>query len=91
MSDLERPKREESKRGGGNGYLYLALGVGFVVAAIMVIATAGVPAAGVGFVIPAAIFLGLALKDFQKQRHVLPQPANKERELFQRSRPTAAA
>ena len=32
--------------------------------------------------IPAAIFLGLALKDFQKQRHVLPQPANKERELL---------
>ena len=53
-----------------------------MVAAIMVIATAGVPAAGVGFVIPAAIFLGLALKDFQKQRHVLPQPANKERELL---------
>ena len=82
MSDLERPNREESKRGGGNGYLYLALGVGFVVAGIMVIATAGVPAAGVGFVIPAAIFLGLALKDFQKHRHVLPQPANKERELL---------
>jgi hypothetical protein len=33
-------------------------------------------------VIPAAIFLGLALKDFQKQRHVLPRPANKERELL---------
>jgi hypothetical protein len=82
VSDLERRKREESKPGGGNGYLYLTLGVGFVVAAIMVIATAGVPAAGVGFVIPAAIFLGLALKDFQKHRHVLPQPANKERELL---------
>jgi hypothetical protein len=82
VSDLERHKREESKRGGGNGYLYLTFGVGFVVAAIMVIATAGVLAAGVGFVIPAAIFLGLALNDFQKQRHALPQPANKERELL---------
>ena len=82
VSDLERPNREESKPGGGNGYLYLTLGIGFVVAGIMVIATAGVPAAGVGFVIPAAIFLGLALKDFQKHRHVLPQPANKERELL---------
>ena len=82
VSDLERRKGEESKPGGGNGYLYLTLGIGFVVAGIMVIATAGVPAAGVGFVIPAAIFLGLALKDFQRQRHVLPQPANKERELL---------
>jgi hypothetical protein len=82
VSDLERRKREESKRGGGNGYLYLTFGVGFVVAAIMVIATAGVLAAGVGFVIPAAVFLGLALKDFQKQRYGLPQPAIKERELL---------
>jgi hypothetical protein len=48
----------------------------------MVIATAGVLAAGVGFVIPAAIFFGLAANDFQKQRHSLPQPVNKERELL---------
>ena len=82
VSELERHNRDEPKRGGGNGYLYLTFGVGFVVAAIMVIATAGVLAAGVGFVIPAAIFLGLALNDFQKQRHALPQPANKERELL---------
>jgi hypothetical protein len=33
-------------------------------------------------VIPAAIFLGLATNDFQKHRHALPQPANKERELL---------
>ncbi|HZB09906.1 MAG TPA: hypothetical protein VE525_12445 [Rubrobacter sp.] len=91
MSDLERRKREESKRGGGNGYLYLTFGVGFVVAAIMVIATAGVLAAGVGFVIPAAIFLGLALNDFQKQRHALPSPPTRSGSYFQRSRPTAAA
>ena len=43
VSDLERPNREESKPGGGNGYLYLTLGIGFVVAGIMVIATAGYP------------------------------------------------
>ena len=82
MSDLERRKREEPRRGGGNAYLFLAFGVGFVVAATMVIATAGVLAAGVGFVIPAAIFFGLAANDFQKQRHSLPQPVNKERELL---------
>jgi hypothetical protein len=82
VSDLERPKREEPKRGGGNGYLYLAFGIGFVVAALMVIATAGVLAAGVGFLIPAAIFFGLAAKDFQKQRYALPQPVHKEREIL---------
>jgi hypothetical protein len=82
VSDPERRPEEESKPGGGNAYLYLAFGIGFVVAAIMIIATAGVLAAGVGFVIPAAIFLGLAAKDFQKQRYALPRPANKERELL---------
>ena len=82
MSDLERHKREEPKRREGNQYLYLAFGIGFVIAAVMIIATAGVLAAGVGFVIPAAIFFGLAANDFQKQRHALPQPANKEREIL---------
>jgi hypothetical protein len=82
MSELERREGKEPKRGGGHSYLYLAFGIGFVLAAIMVIITAGTPAAGIGFVIPAAIFLGLAANDFQKYRHALPQPANKERELL---------
>jgi hypothetical protein len=82
MSELEKRERQEPKRGGGHSYLYLAFGIGFVLAAIMVIITAGTPAAGIGFVIPAAIFLGLAANDFQKYRHTLPQPANKERELL---------
>jgi hypothetical protein len=82
MSELERREKKEPKRGGGHSYLYLAFGIGFALAAIMIIITAGTPAAGIGFVIPAAIFLGLAVNDFQKYRHALPQPANKERELL---------
>ena len=82
MNELERHKGEEPKRGGGHTALYLAFGIGFVIAAVMVIATAGVLAAGVGFVIPAAIFFGLAANDFQKRRHALPKPDNKERELL---------
>jgi hypothetical protein len=82
MSELKRREGEESKRGGNHSYLYLAFGIGFVLAAIMVVITAGTPAAGIGFVIPAAIFLGLAANDFQKYRHALPQPANKERQLL---------
>src|SRR3954454_2458437 len=82
MSELERREGEEPKRSGGHSYLYLAFGLGFALATIMVIVTAGTPAAGIGFVIPAAIFLGLAANDFQKHRPALPQPANKESELL---------
>ncbi len=32
--------------------------------------------------IPAAIFFGLAANSFQKNRHALPQPVSKERELL---------
>ena len=82
MGELERHERNEPKRRGSNTALYLAFGIGFVVAAVMVIATAGVLAAGVGFVIPAAIFFGLAANDFQKHRNAVAQPDNKERELL---------
>ena len=82
MSELERHKGEEPKRGGGHAALYLAFGFGFALAAILVIITSGTAAAGIGFVIPAAIFFGLAANDFQKHRHTLPKPDNKERELL---------
>jgi len=91
VSDLERHKREEPKRREGNQYLYLAFGIGFVIAAVMIIATAGVLAAGVGFVIPAAIFFGLAANDFQKQRHALPQPPTRNARSSPRQGTTAAA
>lgn len=48
----------------------------------MFVATAGVLAAGIGFVIPAAIFLGLGVNGFQRQRYALPKPTSKERELL---------
>ena len=82
MSELERRKGEEPKRGGGHSFMYLAFGIGFVLAAVLIIITSGTAAAGIGFVIPAAVFLGLAANDFQKHRHALPQPASKERELL---------
>ena len=82
MGEVERRSGEEPKRGGGHATMYLAFGVGFVLAAIMIVITAGTPAAGIGFVIPAAIFLGLAANDYQKNRPALPQPDNKERELL---------
>ena len=81
MSELKRREGEESKRGGNHSYLYLAFGIGFVLAAIMIVITAGT-AAGITKPMPAAIFLGLAANDFQKHRHALPRPASEERELL---------
>lgn len=83
MGELDRSAAESKEpESSSKQYLYLAFGIGFVLAAVMVIATAGVLAAGIGFVIPAAIFLGLSMTEFQKQRNVLPKPASKERELL---------
>ena len=82
MSEPQRREGEEPKRGGGHSLMYLAFGIGFLLAGVLVVITAGTAAAGIGFVIPAAIFFGLAANDFQKHRHALPRPANKERELL---------
>ncbi len=84
MASIERKRSEGEgrERRGGNPYLYLTMGIGFVLAAVMIIFTTGAAVSGIGFVIPAAIFLGLSLNEFQKQRSTLPRPANKERELL---------
>lgn len=83
MSELERSNRREKEPDlRSNQYMYLTFGLGFVLAAVMIIATTGVLVSGIGFVIPAAIFFGLGISEFQKQRHALPKPASKERELL---------
>ncbi len=51
MSELERRKRKEGERT-GNPYLYFSLGIGFVIAAVLIIVTSGTAAAGLGFVSP---------------------------------------
>ena len=81
MSDPERHKREEPDRG-GNPHLYITLGIGFVVAAVLVIGTAGVLAAGLPFVIAAAALLGKGISELQGHRRALPTPISKERELL---------
>lgn len=87
MSDLER---QEPERKEGYAYLFFALGIGLLVAAVLVIATAGVPAAGLPFVIGAAALLGLGFSDLRRQGG-LPAPVSKERELLSASATTAAA
>jgi hypothetical protein len=71
-----------SKRNDDNTYLYLFLGVAFLVATALIITTAGTPAAGIGFVIAAAACLGLGVSGLAKQRRSLSSPVDRERELL---------
>jgi hypothetical protein len=81
LSEPERHKREEPDRE-GNPHLYITLGIGFVVAAVLVIGTAGVLAAGLPFVIAAAALLGKGISELRGHRRTLPTPISKERELL---------
>ena len=76
---MERREGDERR---GNPYLYFSLGVGFVIAAVLVISTAGVAAAGLPFVIAAAALLGKGLSDLRGQQRAVQPPVSKERELL---------
>ena len=82
MSDLERRGRREPDHKSGNAYLYVALGIGFVVTTMLVIGTAGVLAAGFPFVIAAAALLGKGFSELRGQKRELPPVVSKERELL---------
>jgi hypothetical protein len=79
VSELERREEHERK---GNPYLYLSLGVGFVIAAVLLIITANTAAAGLPFVIAAAALLGKGLSDARGQQRAVKPPVSKERELL---------
>jgi hypothetical protein len=80
VGELKQRHRDSDHK--GNPSLYLSLGVGFVIAAILVIITAQTAAAGLGFVIVAAALLGKGASDLQKQRRAVAPPVSKERELL---------
>jgi hypothetical protein len=80
VSELERRHKENDRK--GNPTLFLSLGIGFVIAAVLIIITAGTPAAGLGFVIAAAALIGKGASDLQKQRRAVESPVSKERELL---------
>ena len=82
MSELKRREREGPNREEGHPYLYIALGLGFAVATVLVIGTAEVLAAGLPFVIVAAALLGKGVSELRGQRRALPTPVNRERELL---------
>ncbi|QIN82069.1 hypothetical protein GBA63_05000 [Rubrobacter tropicus] len=83
MGEFERHDRGTGDEGDLNtAYTTTAVGVALLVAAVLVIMTAGVPAAGIGFVIGAAACLGWGVPQILKGRNTLPAPNNKEKELL---------
>jgi hypothetical protein len=80
VSDLEQQHRERDRK--GNPPLFLSLGIGFVIAAILVIVTSGTAAAGLPFVIAAAGLLGKGLSDMRGQQRAVGPPVSTERELL---------
>jgi len=80
VSDLEQQHRERDRK--GNPPLFLSLGIGFVIAAILVIVTSGTAAAGLPFVIAAAGLLGKGLSDMRGQQRAVEPPISTERELL---------
>ncbi len=83
MSELDRPKKENKEKDNSMAaYTTTAVGVALLVAAVLVIITAGTPAAGIGFVIGAGACLGWGVPKILQQRNALPKPANREKELL---------
>ncbi len=85
MSSLERHDREKpdgERRDATTAYTTTAVGVALLIAAVLVIITAGTPAAGIGFVIGAGACLGWGVPRLMQQGRALPVPASKEKELL---------
>ena len=82
MSELERRRQEEPEEAGTAAYMSVAVGVGLLVAAGLIISTAGVLAAGFPFVIAAAACLGWGISRFARQRRSVGAPGDGERALL---------
>lgn len=85
MGELEQQNKDEQEDESSDYVTPVSatvVGLGFIVAAVLIIITAGTPAAGVGFVIAAAACLGWGVTKIIEQRHALPESVGKERELL---------
>ena len=82
VDDLERREEKSPDRDEGNPYLFFALGIGLVIATVMIISTTGEAVTGLPFVIGAAALIGIGLsKTRGRQRPTVP-PVDRERELL---------
>ena len=83
MSEPERWEREPEKDEDPTGaYAATAVGVALIAAAVLIIITLGIPAAGIVFIIGAGACLGWGIPQLAKHRRALPASPNKERELL---------
>lgn len=82
VDDLERREEKSPDREGGNPYLFFALGVGLIIATVMIISTTGEAVTGFPFVIGAAALIGIGLSRTRGQRRPVAPPVDKERELL---------
>lgn len=83
MSELEpKDKEPEENEDSTTAYTTTAVGVALLVAAVLVIITAGTPAAGIGFIIGAAACLGWSVPQLVRQKRELPTASSKEGELL---------
>ena len=83
MNELDRPEKENKEQDNSMAaYTTTAVGVALLVAAVLVIITAGTPAAGIGFIIGAGACLGWGIPKILQQRKVLPSSDNREKELL---------
>jgi len=81
VSELEPQKRREGENR-GNPYLYFSLGVGFVIAMVLVMVTSGTAAAGLPFVIAAAALFGIGLSKSRGLPRAVEPVVSTERELL---------
>ncbi len=85
MSELERRRREEpegTKEAGTAAYVTTAIGIGLIIAALLIMITANTAAAGFPFIVGAAACLGIGVSRFARQRRSLPVAPSGERELL---------
>lgn len=82
MSELERHDDESPDRKDSNPYLYLALGLGFVIATVLIVTTTTAAITGFPFVIAAAAFFGIGINELREEKKAVSQPISQERELL---------
>ncbi len=86
MSDLEKSGEhrgiQHPEEVGTAAYVTTAVGIGLIIAAVLIVMTANTAAAGFPFIIAATACLGIGISRFARQRRSLPVAPNTERELL---------
>lgn len=82
MSGEETERENTGEDDATTAYTTVAVGVGLLIAGILVVMTAGTPAAGIPFVIGAAACLGWGIPQVVKRKSVSSVPHDRERELL---------